>query len=130
LLDRCPRVTALDVYEAEDRALALARQNLAKYETRIPIRYLWTDVTRGLEGPYEVIVMNPPFHSKQAAKPEIGRQFIAAAAAALAPRGRLWLVANRQLPYEAALHGAFAEVRAVAEEHGFKVIEAVKAARA
>jgi 16S rRNA (guanine1207-N2)-methyltransferase len=130
LLERCPAISALDAYEAEDRALSLARKNLAKYETRVPIRYVWSDVARGLDETYDVIVTNPPFHTGQAAQPQIGRQFIASAAAALGPRGRLWLVANRQLPYESALHEGFAEVRAVAQEHGFKIIEAVKSPRA
>ena len=57
----------------------------------------------------------------------IGRAFIAAAAAALKPGGRLWLVANRHLPYEQALARGFGEVRKLADAGGFKVIHAVKA---
>jgi 16S rRNA G1207 methylase RsmC len=49
-------------------------------------------------------------------------------AQALAPRGRLWLVANRHLPYVAALGAHFAQVRTVAQEGGFKVVEAVRGA--
>jgi 16S rRNA (guanine1207-N2)-methyltransferase len=45
----------------------------------------------------------------------------------LAPGGRLWLVANRHLPYEQALSQGFASLRQVALQDGFKVIEAVKA---
>ena len=46
---------------------------------------------------------------------------------ALLPGGRLWLVANRHLPYEAALGVGFGSVREVAARDGFKVIEAVRA---
>ena len=53
---------------------------------------------------YDVIVSNPPFHTQSRAdRPDIGRRFIAVAAEALKPGGRLWLVANRHLPYEAVL---------------------------
>ena len=40
------------------------------------------------------------------------------------PHGRLWLVANRHLPYEATLASRFADVRTVTVQEGFKVIEA------
>ena len=51
---------------------------------------------------------------------------IAAAAAAMRLGGRLWLVANRHLPYEAVLQEHFGEVRVVATRGGFKVFEAVR----
>lgn len=125
LLARCPAVTAIDLYEAEARALALARGNLAG--ARIEPGFHWHDVSTGLPRQYDVIVSNPPFHQGRADEPELGRRFIAAAAAALKPGGRLWLVANRHLAYEAALGRGFASLRSVREDAGFKVIEAVKA---
>ena len=60
----------------------------------------------------------------RAADPSLGRAFIAAAARLLAPQGGLWLVANRHLPYEAALAEAFGEVQEIAGDASFKVIEA------
>lgn len=128
LLTRCAGITALDVFEAEQRALDLARRNLAAFESRLPIRYCWRDVTAGLDGAYDVIVCNPPFHTHaRADRPDVGRRFIAAASQALNPGGQLWLVANRHLPYEAALAAGFGEVRIVAQQHGFKIVAAVKA---
>jgi len=125
LLARCAAITSVDLYEAEARALALARQNLAG--ARVPIGFHWADVTQGLGRDYDVVVSNPPFHQGRADEPALGRGFIAAAAAALRPGGRFWLVANRHLPYEQALVQGFAQVRTVREDAGFKVIEAVKA---
>lgn len=125
LLARCPGITTLDLFEADARALGCARANLAG--ARVPVASHWHDVTAGLPGRYDVVVTNPPFHLGRADEPALGRAFIAAAAAALRPGGRLWLVANRHLPYESALAAGFARVRTAAEDGGFKVFEAVKA---
>ena len=84
----------------------------------------WHDVTRGLPRRYDAVVSNPPFHLGRADLPELGRAFIASAADALVERGRLLIVANRHLPYEALLAARFAEVRQLALQDGFKVVEA------
>lgn len=131
LLVRCPGIRALDVYEAEARALDMARINLAAHERNATIDYCWHDVTAGLSRTYDVIVTNPPFHSRRGADdPGLGRRFIAVAARALAPAGRLFLVANRHLPYESVLSSSFAAVRLLAQRHGFKIVEAARPQRA
>lgn len=130
MLARCPAVTALDLYEADARALALARDNLVEPASRVALGFRWHDVTRGIDAGYDFIVSNPPFHAQgRIEQPDIGRRFIAAAAAALRPGGQLWLVANRHLPYEAALDAGFGKVRIVAQRDGFKIVHATRAAR-
>jgi 16S rRNA (guanine1207-N2)-methyltransferase len=127
LLKRCPRIRSLDLYEAESRALDLARTNVSGLEPTIPVHYRWHDVTTGLPHKYDAIVTNPPFHtSTQGDRPDIGRRFIAVAAEALKPGGRLWLVANRHLPYESILGTRFGSVRSVTQSGGFKIVEAMK----
>jgi 16S rRNA (guanine1207-N2)-methyltransferase len=127
LLQHCPGITSLHVYEAEARALDLARQNLAPFANRVSLNFEWHDVTRGLSRGYDVIITNPPFHAQGSMdRPDIGRAFIASAAGALKPGGQLWLVANRHLPYESVLDARFGAVRIVTQAQGFKIIEAVK----
>lgn len=129
LVARCPRVEAIDLYEAEERALEPARLNLARAQrecgSEVAVTVRWHDVTRGLAQRYDAIVSNPPFHQGRADLPELGRAFIVSAAEALLPAGRLLMVANRHLPYEAVLASRFHDVRTLVAQEGFKVIEAV-----
>lgn len=128
VLARAPQVQALDLYEADARALALARHNLHDAGHAAALGFHWHDVTAGLPHAYDFIVTNPPFHlHDRADRPELGQRFIAVAAQALRRGGRLYLVANRHLPYETALAAGFAHVRVLAQRDGFKVIEAVRA---
>ncbi|MBV1866734.1 MAG: methyltransferase, partial [Marinosulfonomonas sp.] len=87
----------------------------------------WADATDFLfrEG-FDQIVMNPPFHTGRAADPDLGRAFITSAARLLAPRGTLWLVANRHLPYESALSTSFRDVSELTGDSSFKVFRAAK----
>lgn len=118
-------ITRLDLYEADFAALEAARRNLAAMASSVPLEFNWIDLAREkVSGPYDTIVMNPPFHTGRAATPALGLAFIAAARTALKPGGRLLMVANRQLPYEAALKASFRSVELVEENAGFKVIEA------
>lgn len=126
VLARCPGVAALDLYEADARALAVSRSNLSP-GAKVPMQFHWHDVCAGLPRQYDFIVSNPPFHTQgHGERPDIGRAFIAAAGDALLPGGRFWLVANRNLPYESVLDARFGSVRTVAQAQGFKVIEAVR----
>lgn len=123
LLARCPKITAIDLYEAQSRALSMARENLR--DAPVPCEFSWHDVTTGLPRRYDVIVSNPPFHAQSREdRPDIGRRFIDVAAQSLNPSGSFWMVANRHLPYEQMLGQCFAEICTIAQENGFKVIEA------
>ena len=119
-------IRRLHLFEAEARALALARENTARHAGTTELAYFWHDVAAGVDQRYDFILCNPPFHDPDGSvRPALGARFIEVAAQALRPRGQLWLVANRQLPYEATLTTHF-DWRSVAERGGFKIIQASK----
>ena len=86
----------------------------------------WHDVTTGLPEIYDAIVMNPPFHTGQATDVDLGRAFLKTAAASLKRGGKLLLVANRQLPYEAVLEASGLAWRKIAEDKTYKILFADK----
>ena len=128
VLEKAPKVAAMDLYEAEKRALDLAEKNLSAFKGKRQLNGVWCDVTKGIEGPYDFIVSNPPFHQAgRADRADVGQGFIRTAAAGLRPGGEFFMVANRHLPYERTLTEVFADVKQLADEGGYKVIRAVKA---
>ena len=125
-LRRASQITRLDLYEADHASLDAARRNLSGLN-QARLGFHWTDLTREpVPERYDAIIMNPPFHAGRAADPTLGIGFIRAAHSALKPGGKLLMVANRQLPYEAALRELFRSIDVVEEGSGFKVIEARK----
>jgi 16S rRNA (guanine1207-N2)-methyltransferase len=117
-----PRVKSLLMVDIDRRAIELCARNVD--DSRVAI--LWADVRALSVGPFDFIVMNPPFHEAGKESKALGRSFIDAAAANLRTGGQCWLVANRHLPYEAALEQKFRSVALIAAEGGYKIIEAIK----
>lgn len=124
VLRRNAAVTHMTLYEAEARAVPLARRNLEGFAGRTEVH--WHDVAQGVAGPFDFVVMNPPFHTGRADRHELGQGFIRAAAGALDKGGVLWMVANRHLPYEATLKTVFKTVVTVTENGQYKVFKGVK----
>jgi 16S rRNA (guanine1207-N2)-methyltransferase len=127
LLARPHRIAELHLFEAERKALDAAERNLAGHTGNTAVHYHWADVTAGLpvDG-LDFVVMNPPFHIGREAVSALGRAFVRAALGALRPDGRLFLVANRHLPYEGEIQAMSGRVESKIEGGGFKVIVARK----
>jgi len=120
---RSPGISGLDLYEADFDSLEAAKGNVGK--GAVAPRFFWIDLLgETVEQRYDAIVMNPPFHRSRATEPEIGAGMIRAAGKALKPGGRLFMVANRQLPYEPVLAAAFSSHAEIARDGMFKVFSA------
>lgn len=119
-LASCSDINEIELFEAEAAALEAARQNVADERAR----FHWADVP-GLPRaatPFDCVISNPPFHSGRSSEPQIGEQFISAAGRLLKPSGTFWMVANRQLPYEAHVNTVFGQWEKVAEDRHYKII--------
>lgn len=112
-------VSSTDMVENDNVALDAAHRNVPRATGHWADALVWQP-----ENPVDHVVTNPPFHVGRAADPSLGQAFIRAAAAMLKPKGQLWLVANRHLPYENTLKDAFRTVELHAENPSFKIFHA------
>ena len=107
------------------------RRNLGSIPVKLKPKLTWADVTMGVgEERYDFVVTNPPFHEGRQPDPLMGAKLIAAAARALKPGGQLWLVANRNLPYEHLMEEAFSKSAILLQTDAYKILTGVKASDA
>lgn len=125
-LERQPGIDVIHLIEADHAALDCARANVSDPRAV----FHWADVaTFRPEAPFDVVLVNPPFHASRTPDPAVGRAFLAAAARMLAPQGQAFIVANRHLPYERELAALFAEHHEIGGDPGFKVLHATRPRR-
>lgn len=121
-----PGVEVIHLVEADRIALDSARDNVRDGRAR----FHWADAREfQLPEPVNGVIMNPPFHDGRDADPRLGAAFIASAARLLTGAGKLWMVANRHLPYESVLQQHFAQVIEIGGDTRFKIFEASGAGR-
>jgi len=124
ILKQQNHIENIDLYEAEQKALDMAAKNLSHNNTHIKL--YWADITQLDAKKYDWIIMNPPFHSGKKSDFALGQAFIEKAAVCLNKNGMLYMVANRQLPYEKILDVCFSKVEQIVETNVYKVIYATK----
>jgi 16S rRNA (guanine1207-N2)-methyltransferase len=112
-------VSSIDLVEADHAAASCARLNCD--DTRAQVFWQGIDSWEAQKS-YDHVVMNPPFHEGRKGEPDLGKAFIRKAAGILKKKGKLWMVANRHLPYEETLSQLFVDFRAIAGDKRFKVL--------
>jgi 16S rRNA (guanine1207-N2)-methyltransferase len=118
--------TDIDPVLLDDSALALesARRGLEKNGLRG--RLVASDGLAELDGSYDWIISNPPFHRGVEHDLDIAADFFRRAGTFLSENGRIRVVFNRHLPYEAWLREAFGRVERLAADRSFTVLQASK----
>lgn len=80
-----------------------------------------SDAFAAVNGRFDAIVCNPPFHRGSAVDTDAAESMLRDAALFLRPAGQLWVVANAFLPYQSVLDAAFSQVRTVSNDGKFRV---------
>ena len=123
----CPAVKSIALYEADQASLEAAKANMSRLAPEMAATFNWQDlIAEKASGDYDTIIMNPPFHQGRAADPAIGNAIIRNAHNALHKGGKLYLVANRNLPYEATLTAGFYKTGELGRNAYYKVLWATK----
>src|SRR5665213_307006 len=115
-------VSELTLTDIDRRATECAQHNV----TDARARFLWADV-RDVNialNELDFVVMNAPFHDAGAEDKALAQAFVDRAAHSLRKVGVCWLVANRHLPYEAAMQPLFKKVDLAIETGVYKIYQA------
>lgn len=116
----------LTLLDADSEALRCAARTLAVVPAT-QWRVLASDAGRAVAGEtFDLVLSNPPFHAGKRVDLALPRQFLDDAWSVLRPGGRLQLVANRTLPYEAELARRFGGWRLLRDGPRFKILEATR----
>lgn len=121
VLQKNPAIQSITLVEADARALVCAEKNTGG---TVSVNALWHDATKPLPGNpiFDVILMNPPFHTGKKTDTGLGQDFIRNASAHLKKNGYLYMVANTYLPYEETLQKSFSKVDSIVQKNGFKIL--------
>jgi len=76
-----------------------------------------------LEGGYDWILCNPPFHQGFSTSSALAEKFLSQIKRLLSPQGKALVVVNQFIPVERVAQGKFNHIETVLNEHGFKVLE-------
>jgi 16S rRNA (guanine1207-N2)-methyltransferase len=127
MLAKNPDLRRVMCFDADARAVEIARMNLAERHGGRDVECIWADLSKPhAVKPVDMVVMNPPFHVEKMQAVALGQAFIANAAQMLKQNGTLFMVANAHLPYEQDLTRHFRNVQKLHEGYGFKIITAQK----
>jgi len=116
------RHPGLDVTLADSDHLAVAASARGAELAGLAVHTVASDSVASIEGHFDAILLNPPFHEGVATSAGAAETVLRGAAERLAPGGMLWVVANRFLTHETVLESAGLQVERAAETGRFKVL--------
>jgi len=115
--------SSVDLVDSNAMALQSAEETMG-LNGFAPGRIAATDGFSDVRGTFDLIVSNPPFHAGVRTQLSVTERMIRESGRFLVPGGRLVLVANAFLPYPNVLRETFSEVRVLAENPSYRVLEA------
>ena len=119
-----PSIRLLTLIDCNLSALNSARLNI----TSSKARFFWLDLRTDILALKNLdhVIMNPPFHIGRKVNFDLGLTFLGTAQKILRKGGILWMVFNRELPYEKSIASLFPNYDLLNETKNYKVIRAKK----
>ncbi len=110
-------ITATDNNAA---AISSCRENFRRFA--VVGQVVADDCAASLDGSFDLVVCNPPFHQGFSVAGSLTDQFLASARRLLSSRGQAVFVVNRFIPLERKAQALFAEVETFADNGSFKLV--------
>lgn len=85
-----------------------------------------TDCLDNVEAQFDLILNNPPFHQQNVITDAIAWKMFRQSRAKLRPEGRLRVVGNRHLAYHVKLKKLFGNVKTIASNRKFVILDAIR----
>ena len=127
LLRKSSNVNSLEMFEGNWHGVEACRKNTNCFKTTATLSFHWHDIQlEHIDGKFDWVIMNPPFHQATHSNLDLGIAFIERASTTLKPGGQMIMVANRHLAYETTLARCFKKSKTLQETQGFKIIIARK----
>ncbi len=102
-------------------ALQSARENVDRHSPNANARFHLGDGLKGAGGPFDLILLNPPFHEGHVVGDHVARRLFRQASESLAPDGELRVIGNRHLGYHTVLQRLFESVEVAGSNRKFVV---------
>ncbi len=116
------RSPALDVTLTDVDAMALRSAELNSARLGLGAETIASDGLERVEGRFDYIFSNPPFHQGKRTDYEFALRLFRDAKQHMTRDGQLWIVANRHLAYEEWASEAFRSAEVMVQSNGFKLI--------
>ncbi|MCL1076934.1 class I SAM-dependent methyltransferase [Parashewanella spongiae] len=113
----------LEIDCVDINAMALASCELTLQANNLQAKVYASDGYAQIQGEFNGVISNPPFHDGLAATTDIAQQFVKESAHSLFKHGVFQIVANRHLPYADDIDQHFGTVNVVAENNKYKVYQ-------
>lgn len=129
-IETCKQLAVRQLVLTDNNAAALAAttcnvdQHLPSDDIQCDI--VAADVGDSLQGHFDLIVCNPPFHQGFSTSKDLGIRFCARTAQLLAPQGLAIFVVNEFIPLERYASGLFRQVDSPIKDAGFKLVTLAK----
>lgn len=114
----------IDGVDVQFQAVTCARHTYDKLG--VPGDIIANDGLAGLEGRWQAVVTNPPFHSGVKTDTSMTEQFLRQVASHLVSGGELRLVANTFLPYESLIKTCIGPTERLFQDRRFTVYQAIR----